>query len=267
MHFRGTSFCLFVLAVVEGCGQITWARIPGHSRDILWNGTRNSDYMPTDGCHHHVALLVQPGYEKHSCSGVLVSSNWVLTDARCMDYRRIPSAMHHPDIHLGGNDMYGPFEEVHGIASVTFHPKYAGDVFSAYSFALVKLQEASRMTPVQLWEDDFSLKGMEIHAIGWGRIGRSGPMQNRLLRVGYLDLLPDQDCHLQDIPDEMDCFVTTSTHMCTGAGGFPIVASEPQSCKNHTLLGLARPGCIHQSKPQALIPLRNVASWVSTVAS
>lgn len=70
------------------------------------------DYFAPNNCHDHVALLKQPGDRANICSGVLVSPDWILTDAHCVDFRRMSSAMRRPVVHLGGIRMRGSFEEV-----------------------------------------------------------------------------------------------------------------------------------------------------------
>ncbi|USH01893.1 serine protease [Grimontia kaedaensis] len=221
-------------------GVVSFCSLSAYSASVLAESKApriiNGDYASIEATPWQAFLTIGNRFQgSYSCGGIIISDNYVLTAAHCVDGFR-----------AGDIKIFAGFEsrEYSGVgisaSAVTMHPDYEDFQFTA-DIALVKLASAlpSTVKPIRLLspteqsEMDTEFNGaasQNLYVSGWGSTSTNGDA-SQYLRKTYLNGVRDLSCswvnqfgYDQNLADAYVCANETfTTGICSGDSGGPLV--------------------------------------------
>uniref|UniRef100_A0A3Q3WT92 pancreatic elastase II n=1 Tax=Mola mola TaxID=94237 RepID=A0A3Q3WT92_MOLML len=257
-------FCSYAFVAACGCGRPT-------ARPVLGRVVAGEDARPHSWPWQVSLQAPSSGRWRHVCGGTLLSPDWVLTAAHCINDRSSYS------VELGKHSLEASEAGAvaRGAAAVVTHEDY-NVLLSRNDIALVKLSSpvtaSDTITPACLPAGGVVLPhGAPCYVTGWGRLSTDGPPADILQQA----LLPVVG---HDICSQADWWSVLATEKMVCAGGDGVTAGcngdsgGPLNCQNadgswdvHGVVSFGSgQGCNILQKPTVFTQVSSYIDWINS---
>lgn len=262
---RRLVFLAFALASAYGCGLPT---IP----PVLNRVVAGEDVRPHSWPWQISLQSDSSGRWRHVCGGTLISSEWVLTAAHCINER------YNYRVELGKHSLKASEEGsmARGAAQIIIHEDY-NTLLSRNDIALIKLYSpvnfSDTIMPACLPESGTVLPhGTGSIVTGWGRLSTGGPLAD-ILQQALLPVVGHDTCSQPDwwyvlATDKMVCAGGDGiTAGCNGDSGGPLNWQNPEGTwEVHGVVSFGSgEGCNVLQKPTVFTQVSSYIDWINTV--
>jgi len=213
------------------------------------------------GEYPFMGAIVERNTQNLYCGCSLISPNWVITAASCIQNETIDSI----DILLG----------IHNIKTdkiPRFKPKrlVQHDQYDNYTLdsdiALIELDTFTSFESLPILENQIDLTNKMATIIGWGKTGEHKPYPEELMQA-TVPIVSSQECHNAyqgEITDNMFCagFYEGGKDACTGDGGGPLFVNIDNE---NRLVGLVSwgEGCGEPEYYGVYTKVQNYIEWIN----
>ncbi|XP_063586693.1 serine protease ami-like [Penaeus indicus] len=225
---------------------------------------------------HMVALVNRFRGQNAFCGGTLISENFVLTAAHCIDGIKTASEV---SVRVGVINLQEENSQTFQVLKISQHPLYRPPS-SYHDIALLelatKVQLSRGLVPACLPTQNGRLQeGKILTVAGWGST-EVAEFSNVLLkgfgrtvsRFGCDDALDtnalNRDFYRAGITDSIICLDESSSGPCKGDSGGPLTEENASTCQ-HTVLGIVAkgsPSCQGTTVPGIYTNVEHYMQWI-----
>ncbi|XP_046980601.1 trypsin delta-like [Schistocerca americana] len=198
----------------------------------------------------------------HICGASIISSNWALTAAHCVDGIILSLISFR-----AGTSTRGSGGFVRSASSGYMHASY-NDQTIDYDVAVVQVSGSllgSNAQAVGLASDNYDPPGgLAVTVTGWGATYTDGPSANSLLKVD-ISILDRNTCrntfaNINTVTDRMVCAGQAGKSVCSGDSGGPPVSGSTQ-------VGIVSWGSSRcEATPGVFANVGNLRSWIRSAS-
>lgn len=175
--------------------------------------------VPADHGYSFVGS-VQPASYAHYCGATLISPQWMVTAAHCVEGKNPVTTR----IRIGSTDRTSGGELVRARRFI-IHPAYAGVDFD---IALVELEVPTGLPPAPIAQAS-PYPGTQVRLLGWGQTcPRWGCAMGLPIQLRQLDTAVTDDANCQEFnsANELCLAGTTTATACYGDSGGPALVRD-----------------------------------------
>uniref|UniRef100_A0A8C2K5P1 Peptidase S1 domain-containing protein n=1 Tax=Cyprinus carpio TaxID=7962 RepID=A0A8C2K5P1_CYPCA len=208
----------------------------------------------------------------HTCGGMLIREDYVLTAAHCLN-RSVFSSRDHFEVVLGANNITKKEQSQQRIPVRKYirHPMFERNkaVDYSYDIMLLKLKnkaKLSKFVKVMPLPKKNGKTPANVHCsiAGWGAKSPKGNQASDVMREVSLKLQENSKCekmwqHYFN-PERMICSISDGKHaFCMGDSGSPLICNtKPQGIASYTFTG----NCTNKSYPQVYVKTSYFLPWI-----
>ncbi|CZF77238.1 Trypsin [Grimontia celer] len=237
------SWQLTALAITMGFSSLASASTAVTPEPRIIGG----GYEPIGNVPWQVFIQSNSGLGDYVCGGVVISEQYVLTAAHCMDKdlvdgdgNVVPYLPSEVTVYSGVEDLSNLAGNEISVSEITIHPNY-NDFSLVFDIAVIRLAGnlPSSAQPVVILppsdetqlESEFSLATPNnLFVGGWGRFSNSSNSISRYYKSTVLTGEPDSQCSIINLTDSSDYLCATSnevTGSCNGDSGGGLIWRDP----------------------------------------
>lgn len=196
------------------------------------------------------------------CGATLISKNWLLTAASCVD-KITYNILNRYSVILGSQGF--------AIENIIMHPSWNRAVY-ANDIAVIKLKTPvnlnSQITPVCLPYNDVA-----TNIIGETALAMGFDTLNNVLRDAYATIASSQQCrqyssfYSAHVTNNMFCSYDNRNDACVGDFGGPLIVKRYQRLFQVGIVSWGGQGCTGENKPQVYTNLYPYLEWIKATTN